>query len=86
MIFREKGREGEREGEKYQSVFASHTPPTGDLARNPGMCPDWESNQQPFGSQASPQSTEPHQPGHILGFNNNFNKSFISRHFQGKMI
>ena len=24
---------------------------------------DWESNQQPFGSQASVQSTEPHQPG-----------------------
>ena len=26
-------------------------PPTGDLARHPGMCPDWESNQQPFGLQ-----------------------------------
>ena len=25
--------------------------PTGDLACNPGICPDWESNQQPFGSQ-----------------------------------
>ena len=33
------------------------------LARNPGMCPDWESNQQPFGLQVSTQSTEPHQPG-----------------------
>ena len=39
-----------------------HTP-TGDLANNPGMCPDWESNRQPFGSQAGAQSTEPHQPG-----------------------
>ena len=28
------------------------------------MCPDWESNQQPFGWQA--QSTEPHQPGKVL--------------------
>ena len=37
-------------------------PPTGDLACNPGMCPDRDSNQQPFGSQACPQSTEPHQP------------------------
>ena len=37
-------------------------PSTGDLAHNPGMCPDWESNWQPFGSQASTQSTEPHQP------------------------
>ena len=27
------------------------------------MCPDWESNQRPFGSQASTQSTEAHQPG-----------------------
>ena len=41
-------------------------PPTGDLACNPGMWPDWESN---FGSQASGQSTEPHQPGLILFFN-----------------
>ena len=46
----ERGREGERE--KHQCVVASHAPPTGDLARNPGMCPDWESNQQHFGSQA----------------------------------
>ena len=63
FIFREKGREGEREGEKYQCVVASRTPPTGDLACNPGMCPDWESNWQPFGLQAGTQSTEPHQPG-----------------------
>ena len=27
------------------------------------MCPDWESNQWLFGSQARTQSTEPHQPG-----------------------
>ena len=26
-------------------------PSTGDLAQNPGMCPDWESNWRPFGSQ-----------------------------------
>ena len=32
-----------------------HMPPTGDLACNPGMCPDWESNQWPFGSQAGTQ-------------------------------
>ena len=37
-------------------------PPTGDLAGSPGMCPDWESNLQPFGLQAGTQSTEPHQP------------------------
>ena len=42
---------------------ASPMPPTGDLALNPSMCPDWELNQQPFGSQVGTQSTEPHQTG-----------------------
>ena len=37
--------------------------PYWDLTCNLGMCPDWESNQRPFDSQASAQSTEPHQPG-----------------------
>ena len=65
--FRERGREGEREGEKHQCVVASCTPPTGDLVGNPGTCPDWESNRRPFGSQASTQCTEPHQLGlHFL--------------------
>ena len=40
FIFRKRGREGEREGEKHQCVVASHTPPAGDLAHNLGMCPD----------------------------------------------
>ena len=61
-LFLEKGSEGEREGEKHQCVVAFCVPPTGDLAHNPGMCPDWESNQWPFVSQASTQSTEPHHP------------------------
>ena len=52
ILFLERVREGEREGAKHQCVVASHAPPTEDLARNSGMCPDWESNQQPFDSQA----------------------------------
>ena len=36
--------------------------PPGNLAHNPVMCPDWELNQRPVGSQAGTQSTEPHQP------------------------
>ena len=48
FIFRERGREGERVGEKHQCVVASCVPPTGDLAHSPGMCPDWESNQRPL--------------------------------------
>ena len=46
FIFRDRGKEGEREGGKHQCVVASHVAPTGDQARNPGMCPDWESNGQ----------------------------------------
>ena len=42
FIFRERRREGEREGEKHPCVVDSHAPPTGDLAGNPGMCPDWD--------------------------------------------
>ena len=62
-FYRERGRKGEREGEKYHCVVASCTPPTGDLAHNPGMCPDWESNLWFFALQSSAQSTEPAQPG-----------------------
>ena len=44
FISRERGREGKREGEKHQCMVASHADPTENLAPNPGMCPDWESN------------------------------------------
>ena len=54
-----------RKRERHQYMVASCMPPTGDLVHNPGMCPDWESNQRPFGSQAGTQSTEPHQQGPI---------------------
>ena len=38
-----------------------------DLVRDPGICPDWELNQLPFGLQAGTQSTEPHtSPGSEL--------------------
>ena len=65
FIFRQRGREGEKEGEKHQCVVASQVPPTGDLASNPGMCPDWELNRRTFDLQAGAQSTESHQPGPI---------------------
>ena len=44
FIFRERERDGERERGKHQCVVSSHTPSTGDLAHNPGICPDWQSN------------------------------------------
>ena len=59
----ERGKEGEREGEKHLCVVDSHASPARDLDCNPGMCPDWESDWPPFGLQAGAQSTEPHQPG-----------------------
>ena len=67
IFFKERGREGEREGKtnvqgKDRSV-ALHTPPHGDLASNPGMCPDQESNLRPFTLQNDVQPTEPHQSG-----------------------
>ena len=71
-------------------MVASLTPPPGDPAHNPGMCPDWESNSQPFGSQASAQSTEPHQPGLIFYY---FSRIWfelismsLSNHFSDEMI
>ena len=66
FFFGERGREGEREGKKHQCEVASCMPPTEDLADNPGMSPDWESNQQHLGLQAGTQSTDPHQPGLIF--------------------
>ena len=46
FTLKERGKEGlEREREKHH-VVASHAPPTGHLARNPGMCTDWESSTQ----------------------------------------
>ena len=44
-------------------MVASLVPIIGDLARNPGMCLDWEWNQRPFASQSGAQSTEQHHPG-----------------------
>ena len=42
---------------KIHRAVVSRTPPTGDLADNPGMCPDW------VRSQADTQSAQPHLPG-----------------------
>ena len=36
------------------------------LHPTPGVCPDWELNWWHFDSQASTQSTEPHQPGLVF--------------------
>ena len=61
FLEREEGRE--KEGEKHQYVVASCMPPTGDLAHNPGMCPDWESKLQLFGLQDNAPINWATQPG-----------------------
>ena len=64
LIFREgEGRERNISVQEIHRSVTSHLPPAGDLAGNPGICPDWESNARPLSSQAAAQSTEPHQPG-----------------------
>ena len=71
IYFLERGEGREKEKERNINVreihqlVAAYMARTGHLARKPGMCPDWESNLRPFGSQANTQSTELHQPGRI---------------------
>ena len=67
-LFLERGK-GERE--KHQCVVASCTLPTGDLARNRGVCPNWELNRRPFASPSYTQPTEPHRPGQECFFSKN---------------
>ena len=76
FIFRQKGREEERKGEKHHCVVASWGPPTGDLACNPGRCPDWELNRRPFDLQAGTQFPEPHQPGPNVAIYNPANNKY----------
>ena len=69
IIFKETGREGEREGEKHRCTqekhlsVATHMPPTKDLAFKPGVCPNQESNRWPFSLRNDTHPTEPHQSG-----------------------
>ena len=68
FTYLERGEGLEKERERNINVQKTHgsaasNVPTGDLVRNPGMCPDRESNPRPLDPQASTQSTEPHQSG-----------------------
>ena len=45
-LFLERGEGKEKERERNMRVWVPFTcSPAGDLACNPGICPDWESNQ-----------------------------------------
>ena len=60
FLDRGEGREKERDVQEKHQLVASWAPSGGDLAHNPGMCPDQESNWWPSSFQASTQTTEPH--------------------------
>ena len=63
--FRE-GREKERE-RNINCVVASRVSPPGSQPAAQACALDWESNQRPFGSQASgTQSIKPHQLGLLM--------------------
>ena len=81
LIFRERGREGEREGgnldvkEQYQSA-ASFTRPNWNQTCNLIMCPDPESKPQPFGVRGV-ASTNPATPARAVLFLNDKNEVCI---------
>ena len=60
---------GRREGEKHQCVIASYTfPQLGTYPATQACALTGNQTNYPFGSQASAQSTELHQPGFISVF------------------
>ena len=61
-------RGGRKRGRETSICCCLTCTPTGDLAHNPGLCPDWESNWRTFGSQARAQSPESNQPGQNTPF------------------
>ena len=65
ILFIERRRDGEREGEKHHMWLPLMHPLLGIWPTTQACAPDRELNQRPFGLQASTQSTEPHQPGHV---------------------
>ena len=64
-LFLERGERRRKRGKETSMCGCLSHAPIGDLAINPGMCPDWESNQRAFGLQAHAQSTELHQLGPV---------------------
>ena len=64
----ERGEGREKETKMSTCGCLSYAGATGDLARSPGLCPDWELNWQPFSLQARTQCTEAHQPTQLSKF------------------
>ena len=68
FIFKERGREGEREKVKHQCVVSSHTPPTGEPSLQPRHVSWLGIEPVTLWFAAGTQSTEPYQPGPKNGF------------------
>ena len=71
-LFLERGEGRGKEGRKDQCMAARVVALTGDLACNTGMCPDWESNWRPFGSQPALNPLSYTSQRHIIYFSNKF--------------
>ena len=69
IYFLERGEGREKERERNINVWLPLTYPLlGTWPTTQACTLDWESNWQPFGSQAGIQPTQPHQPGLYLYF------------------
>ena len=81
-FFLERGEGREKERERNINVWLP-------LERPPlGICPDWESNWPPFGSQPILSPTEPHQPGHKYFYDVSYEVTFgaqLSLHKKGNL-
>ena len=62
-LFLGRGERREKERERNINVWLPFTHPYWRPSPQPSTCPDWESNQRPFGSQAGSQSAEPPSQG-----------------------
>ena len=65
ILFIDRGEERERNINVWLPLVC---PLLGIWSTTQALCPDWDLNQRPCGSQVGTQSTEPHQPGQILYF------------------
>ena len=68
LFLEREGKGGRRRG-REASIVCLLCPLTRDGTRNPGMCPDWESNWWPFALWGNVQPTEPDRSGlHMFFF------------------
>ena len=72
-LFLERREGKEKEGGRNISLLCRIHVPIRDQSHNPGTCPDWESNRQPFALLDDAQPTEPPQSGQHCVLLNSYN-------------